>query len=229
MQTKLAAALVKVQAEVENPAFDSTNPHFRSKYASLLAVREAVIPVFNKHGISVIQFPVCESFLAKREETIKDSWMAGCETHLIHESGETMVKQCLLPLDKLNAHGAGSCITYARRYSLMAIAGVVGDEDDDANSAVDQDKGKITPSAGIKDTLTPKEQKRVEGVASSIIDCFEAYGMEGGTASAYKMIEEAKFNAEEKIYCWTFLDSKQRASIKKFAQQERELHPATQA
>lgn len=216
----LAAAMVKAQKDMENPSFDAQNPHFRSKYASLVAVVEAVIPVLNKHGLAVQQWPICK---AEGERLF-----AGCRTVLMHDSGESQESECLLPLDKANAHGAGSCITYARRYSLMAIAGVVGDEDDDANSAVDQDKGKITPSAGIKDTLTPKQQKRVEGVASSVIDCFEAYGIEAGTTTAHKIIEEAKFDAEEKIYLWTFLDSKQRASLKRYDASLHELHPATQ-
>lgn len=209
----LAAAMVKAQREMENPSFDATNPHFRSKYASLLEVTGTVIPVLNRFGIAVQQWPICK--------TEGEKMFAGCRTVLIHESGEMQESDCLLPLDKPNAHGAGSCITYARRYALMAIAGVVGDDDDDGNSAVDSDKGKITPAAGIKDTLKPAQQRKVEGVASSIVDCFQAFDMERATAEAWKMLEEAQFDAEEKIFCWTFLDSRQRSAIKKYAQSVR--------
>jgi hypothetical protein len=121
--TELSKALNAAQKEMKNPTFDSTNPHFKSKFASLVAVREAVIPILNKHGLSIAQFP-------KATEGT-----AGCVNRLMHVSGEWLEEECLLPLDKNNAQGAGSAVTYARRYSLQAIAGVVADEDDDAHAA----------------------------------------------------------------------------------------------
>jgi len=120
---KLAEALSKAQAELKNPAFDSTNPHFRSKFASLVSVREAVLPVLNRHGLTISQFPK------------GGDGCAGVVNRLMHSSGQWLEEECLLPLDKNNAQGAGSAITYARRYCLQAIAGVVADEDDDANAA----------------------------------------------------------------------------------------------
>jgi len=121
----LAAAMAKAQAEMHNPRFDSTNPHFKSKFASLAAVREAVIPVLAKHGLSLTQFPVTH------EGT------AGCINHLAHESGEWMEETFLLPVDKSNAHGYASALTYAKRLSMQSVVGVVGDEDDDGNAAAD--------------------------------------------------------------------------------------------
>lgn len=119
----LVKALHAAQAELKNPAFDSVNPHFKSKFASLAAVRECVLPVLNKHGLVLTQFP-------KAAEG-----RAGVVNMLAHISGEWLEEECLLPLDKNNAQGAGSAVTYTRRYSLQAIAGVVADEDDDANAA----------------------------------------------------------------------------------------------
>lgn len=48
---EISAALAAAQAEMKNPSFDSTNPHFRNKFASLAAIRNAVVPVFAKHGL----------------------------------------------------------------------------------------------------------------------------------------------------------------------------------
>lgn len=120
----LSAAMAKAQSEMTNPRFDSTNPHFRSKFASLGAVRESVVPVLARHGISLTQFPV----------SIDNK--AGCVNHLAHESGEWMEETFLIQVDKQNAHGIASAVTYAKRISMQSIAGVVGDEDDDANGAV---------------------------------------------------------------------------------------------
>jgi hypothetical protein len=121
--TNLVKALLAAQMELKNPAFDSKNPHFNSKFASLAAVRECVLPVLNKHGLILSQFPKSAD------------GRAGVVNILAHTSGEFLEEECLLPLDKNNAQGAGSAVTYARRYSLQAIAGVVADEDDDANAA----------------------------------------------------------------------------------------------
>lgn len=122
---KIAEALAKAQAEMANPTFDAQNPHFRNRYASLAAVRNAVVPVLAKHGICVTQdLSTSERGLA-------------CVTTLTHSSGERMVfGPLVLPASKQDAQGYGSCATYARRYALMAVAGVVGDDDDDAEAAV---------------------------------------------------------------------------------------------
>ena len=120
---ELATALAKAQAEIENASKNSQNPHFRSKYADLAEVLNTVRPVFSKHGISLIQAPSYESGIAS------------VETMLAHASGEWMSGTCSAPVSKQDAQGVGSAITYLRRYSLAAFAGIA-QEDDDANSAV---------------------------------------------------------------------------------------------
>ena len=122
--SELATALAAAQCEMTNPRFDKTNPGFRSKYASLAAVRDAVIPVLAKHGIAVIQ-----------NLTTTDGGIA-CTTMLLHKSGQSLISTLPMPSAKHDAQGLGSAATYARRYSLMAMAGVVGDDDDDGNAAV---------------------------------------------------------------------------------------------
>jgi hypothetical protein len=121
----LAAALAKAQAEMSNPKFDSQNPHFRNKFASLAAVRNAVVPAFSKHGLSVLQ------------NLVTSAEGVACETIILHSSGQSLkLGPLLMPAMKHDAQGLGSAATYARRYSLLAAAGVVGEEDDDAEAAV---------------------------------------------------------------------------------------------
>ena len=130
---EIAKAFAAAQLEMQNPHMDSSNPHFKSRFASLKAVRNAVVPVFAKHGIAVSQ------------ELLTDERGVACIVHLYHESGESLRFGPLsMPTSKSDAHGCGSAATYARRYSLMAVAGVVGDEDDDANSAVESGNAPIT-------------------------------------------------------------------------------------
>jgi hypothetical protein len=197
---ELATALAKAQAEMKNPTFDSTNPHFRNKFASLSAVREAVTPILAKHGISITQFP-------KTGEGV-----AGCVNRLMHASGEWIEEECLLPLDKNNAQGAGSCITYARRYSLQGIAGVVAEEDDDANAA--SAPGKPAPhkpvTVDVWDSLSEDAKKWLQEIADSVRAELDAKG----GAAALKVLEEQGLDADHKVAIWSRFDSKERAAMK---------------
>lgn len=128
----LSAALASAQAELNNPIFDSKNPHFKSSYASLASVRNAVVPVLAKHGLSIIQ-----------DVSAVEGGII-CVQMLLHKSGQWIRTSGLkVPFDKANAHGYGSATTYARRFSLMALACVVGDDDDDGNAVSIQQNQRI--------------------------------------------------------------------------------------
>lgn len=119
----LADALAAAQGKMQNPTFDSANPHFRSKFASLASVRNAVVPVLAAEGLAVSQKPS----VANGEVVVDTVLMYG---------NERDVSTLTMPVAKADAQGIGSAITYARRYALMAVCGVVGDDDDDGNQAV---------------------------------------------------------------------------------------------
>lgn len=121
---ELSKALSKFQGEVKNPKNTATNPFFKSKYAPLEEVLNTTRPILSKHGLSVIQSPSSEGEYVS------------ITTILMHESGEWMEFQPLkLKTDKNTAQGAGSAITYARRYAISAILGIASEEDDDGNNA----------------------------------------------------------------------------------------------
>lgn len=145
----LFSALAAAQAEMGPALKDATNPHFRSKYADLASVQAACLPALNAHGIAVMQPPV------------EIDGQRYVKTVLAHESGER--EECLVPLivAKNDMQGYGSAVTYARRYGLMAMAGVAPD-DDDGNAAVaaaprheaprhvDHLRGEISADVAIK-------------------------------------------------------------------------------
>ena len=116
---KLAAALTKFQTEVPNVLKDSTNPYFRSKYASLENFITTIKPLLDKTGLSYSQFPDAD----------------GLTTLIMHTSGEWMKATANLHLAKQDPQGQGSAITYMRRYALGAALGLATDEDDDGNAA----------------------------------------------------------------------------------------------
>lgn len=125
----LAAALAKFQEEIKNPANSADNPFFKSKYAPLNDVLNLVRPILTKHGLSVLQSPS------------GDGQNIIVTTLLLHSSGEWIETEPLvLKADKPTAQGAGSAITYARRYAISAVLGISSEDDDDGNHATGNDK-----------------------------------------------------------------------------------------
>ena len=121
--TDLFTALIKAQSEMGSAVKDAKNPHFRSRYASLAAVIDAVIPVLNANGVGVLQLPSIEGNEVR------------LTTILMHSSGQRLSSTVGAPLGKKqDAQAVGSAITYLRRYSLQSIMGLPV-EDDDGNAA----------------------------------------------------------------------------------------------
>lgn len=165
---KLDAALAKAQGKIEAAKKDALNPHFKSKYADLSAVWAAIRPALSENGIAVTQWPVHSE---------------GNRLHLITRlacQGEWMRCEFSIPVNKQDAHGYGSAITYCKRFGLAAAVGVVADDDDDGNGAVkrrdsdvqeprDQYRSTAPEVAGINGT--PKASKaKARPEFASLID-----------------------------------------------------------
>ena len=119
----IATAFIKAQSEMSAPKKDNSNPFFKSKYADLNSVLEAVMKPLHNNGIAVLQPTVC----IDGRNYVK--------TILLHESGEMLESFTEILYAKVNdAQGQGSGITYARRYGLQSLCGV-GADDDDGNKA----------------------------------------------------------------------------------------------
>jgi hypothetical protein len=119
---KLAEALAKAQGEILGAEKTQVNPHFKSRYADLAAVYDACRAPLAKHGIAVLQLPSA------------DGPRVTVATLLAHGSGEWIGGALTMRAQQETPQGIGSCITYARRYALAAMAGVAP-EDDDGNEA----------------------------------------------------------------------------------------------
>lgn len=116
---KLAAALTDFQAAVPSVLKDSTNPFFKSKYATLENFINTIKPHLKKSGLSYSQLPDAD----------------GLTTVIMHSSGEWLKATASLHLSKQDPQGQGSAITYMRRYALGAALGLATEEDDDGNAA----------------------------------------------------------------------------------------------
>jgi len=128
---KLAGSLAKAQGAMRAALKDSVNPHFRSRYADLAGVWDACREPLASNGLAVIQTPG-----EIGDKTIE------LTTILAHESGEWIQSTFTIPVSKPDAQGVGSAVTYARRYALAAMVGIVQD-DDDGNAAT-QPRKQVT-------------------------------------------------------------------------------------
>jgi hypothetical protein len=147
----LFAALVQAQSEISAAVKDSTNPHFKSKYADLSSVVSAIKPALSKHGLGFVQ--------VFREA----SGGVIIETIIIHESGEQFpCGPLFVPASKQDAQGYGSAITYTRRYSLQTAVGLPS-EDDDGNGA-SKDKGGDQPDPFTHDPVVVGKLKTAKTV-----------------------------------------------------------------
>jgi len=131
---KIAPALLKAQVKMKSASKTSTNPHFKSKYADLSEVYDACKDALHENGITILQ--------GARNELE----LIGVDTVLLHTSGQYIREILMLRPSKPDPQGAGSAITYARRYSLAAMIGVM-QEDDDANLA--SSKGGVVTITGV--------------------------------------------------------------------------------
>ena len=192
----IAAALVRAQRGFAPALKTSTNPHFRSKYVDLAGCIEAVVDALNAAGIALIQ------------RTSEDSTGVTVETVFVHESGEMLECGKLhVPASKQDPQGYGSALTYARRYSLMAAAGIAP-EDDDGNAA-----SKVKVSATKTDLVPPNRMVVVADVAAAIDERMSANDLIGAFEEYLGITD-----VEEKTALWGMLDSKTRSAIKKHAE-----------
>jgi len=116
---ELSKALATFQEKVGNIVKDSTNPFFKSKYASLENVVTTIRPHLAAAGLSFSQFPDDD----------------GLTTILMHSSGQWMSAHTKLVIKDPTPQGHGSAITYLRRYALSAVLGIATEDDDDGNTA----------------------------------------------------------------------------------------------
>lgn len=128
---ELAAALAKVQGQIEGAKKSSSNPFFKSKYADLAECWNTCREALTANGISVIQMP----------EEINENGRLNITTMLAHTSGQYISSTLTMTVTKLDPQAIGSAITYGRRYALAAMVGLA-QEDDDGEKAMARPKDK---------------------------------------------------------------------------------------
>ena len=153
----LAAALAKAQGQMSNAAKDARNPHFNSRYADLASIVDAQRGPLSANELSVVQVP-----------STPEAGLVALTTLLLHSSGEWLQSDELrVQARDAGPQAVGSCLTYLRRYQLMALVGIAPDDDDDAEAAerprpvrpvrplVDEETGEELPPVVVPFSDTP--------------------------------------------------------------------------
>jgi hypothetical protein len=151
---ELAAALAKAQGAMENAKLNKANPYFKSKYADLASVIDAIKKPLADNGLGYMQITVIRGTLEQPEFVL--------HTILLHSSGQSIRSEYPLPMMPDKPQVMGSAITYARRYALAALCGVAAEEDDDANAAQAASGSKKPPKPAPDIIETPHDPKTGE-------------------------------------------------------------------
>jgi len=196
----IAASLLQAQGNIKAALKDSTNPHFKSKYADLSSVIDAVKKPLNDAGIVFTQG------VSSAESGVS------VETMLLHVSGEWMSETLTVPVSKHDAQGVGSAITYGRRYGLQSMCGVPAEDDDGNAASAAPPKKTITPTTGLWEALTDEQRT----ILSNLAGVIKEYVSDQDCSGAYEALDAAGLDADERAALGTQLDSKTRTAMSKW-------------
>ena len=174
IQPSIVSALAAALPELESAKKNKANPAFKSKYADLAAVIEALEPI-RKHGLWYLQ------------RAIENADGAQIETIYIHTSGETLsAGTTFMPATKKDAQGFGSALSYCRRYGLQTAFGLAT-EDDDGNAAVKASQSRQSAPEKVDDAQW-----------TALVQLVEVTGTDAGKlCQAYNAASLKDFTAEQ--------------------------------
>ena len=184
IESSLASAMAAAFAEIEGATKSAKNPHFKSKYADITAVIEAVKPALINHGLFFTQH--CEP--SEGGVTV--------ETWLRHAGGEELsLGKLFVPANKKDAQGFGSALTYARRYALVTAFGVPTEDDDgNAAAAAQNQRPKL-----VSDNEWAMIVQLIEATQTDTKKFCDAYGIESVKALPAESFGRAKSQLEKKL------------------------------
>ena len=138
---QIAPALVRAQGAMENPPRNRSVQvrtqagSYTFRYATLDKITDMIRHALVENGLCLLQ-PIVGT---ERGPALV--------TRLLHESGQWLECEVLLPALGNNPQAFGSAVTYVRRYSVCALLNIAADEDDDANRAAGNHYADAAPAA----------------------------------------------------------------------------------
>jgi hypothetical protein len=173
--TKIAPALAKAWAEIENPKHNSSvkvktksGGSYSFDYTDLGGIFDEAKRVYKDNGLSILQ--------NAHTNVIDGKKLVSVETMIFHSSGEYVKSEPLQIDANPSIQDMGGQITYMKRYSLSAMLGIATEKDDDANGAsgndyqMNQKENKQLSEPQVKRLYAIAKQAGVEpGAVKSVI------------------------------------------------------------
>lgn len=202
-RAELFEALAAAQAEIEGALKDSTNPHFKAKYADLGSIWEACRGPLTKNGLCVIQIPSANGPSVTVTTTIG------------HKSGQWCEGDLTITAMQNTAQAIGSAITYGRRYALSAMAGIAP-EDDDGHDATAH-------------TYQPQEYNRIRSEKIAQAEAYQAQQRQESKKPAVipEPVEILPAASENVGAVWVAMGSKISTVVKAFAELKQSINELT--
>jgi ERF superfamily len=186
--SKIAVALLEAQKGITFATKDVVNGHFKSKYADLSSVVDAVKPSLNDSGIAFVQ-----------SAGPSDDSKLHLTTRLIHTSGEWIEDTLVMPLPKQDPQGFGSAMTYARRYALAAITGLYQDDDDgNAGSGIQKQEYKNPAPVVTQPEYMPG--KEFDELKTAVKECDEGEAAQSIIKGSWRRLTPAMRNGIMEFY-----------------------------
>jgi hypothetical protein len=142
---ELFTALSKAQGQIRGAVKENVNPHFKSRYADLESVIDAIRKPLADNGLGFVQ-------------SISDGY---CSTVIVHTSGEQFVSTVPFLVAGNDMQKIGSALTYARRQGICAAFGVP-QVDDDAQSCSQPAPAPVAKKAAPAPVAKPVAQPPAE-------------------------------------------------------------------
>lgn len=205
---ELTAAMAKAQAALKPASKDATNPMYKSKYADISSIWDAIRAAFPPHGLAIFQ-----------DVTTTEAGVA-VETRISHTSGQWIeFGPLVVPMAKRDAHGVGSATSYSKKYALAAAVGLsFADEDDDGNHAVSGSNGatRIDPRDD-GETLTTAQQKHAQEFAAGFRKLLGADMDEAEKSDRIRSLrDEANESKPVFVAAWAILSPAERRAVKTY-------------
>lgn len=213
----IVPALIKARSKFKAAVKDAKNDQFKrngqgSGYATLDSVIDAVTYALLENGIYYTQ-----------QTDIVDARTV-LYTRFLHSSGQWIGGCYPVHPVKNDPQGEGSALTYARRYALMALAGIAP-EDDDGNAAAKAAKRQSDnslsgqPRSGVWNDYTNEHRAELEKLAITIGEYMDMSDVRG----AHEAVANRNLDNDLKAALWDLLPSNMRSALKKYSNQAK--HP----
>jgi len=172
---------------LRNPGLDATNPHFKSRYTSLVGLIDALRAPLHDHGLIVLQ-PVSSPVAGRVRVT----------TTILHSSGEWMSSTADQP-SGATAQSFGAAVSYLRRYTLQAMLGVSGDADADDDGEAER-VAALKHSKPVKKSVTTASPTAPADVY--VVLKVSTGSTKAGTVCAQVLLGVPDVPDEITAYCW---------------------------